>query len=84
MSEVLTLRVISPKEVVFEGPADMVGLPGTQGAFTVLHNHAPLITTLEKGLITYRESGVQGDEKTIEISGGLASVDRNVVTVCLT
>ncbi|MDE6544311.1 MAG: ATP synthase F1 subunit epsilon [Muribaculaceae bacterium] len=84
MSEALTLRVISPKEVIFEGEADMVGLPGTQGAFTVLRNHAPLITTLEKGVITYRGSGEQGDGKQIEISGGLAAIDRNVVTVCLT
>ena len=82
MSEALTLRVISPKEVIFEGEADMVGLPGTQGAFTVLRNHAPLITTLEKGVITYRGSGDDG--KQIEISGGLAAIDRNVVTVCLT
>ena len=84
MSEALTLRVISPKEVIFEGEADMVRLPGTQGEFTVLRNHAPLITTLEKGAITYRGKGEQGDGKRIEIAGGLAAVDRNVVTVCLT
>ncbi|MCX4258358.1 MAG: F0F1 ATP synthase subunit epsilon [Muribaculaceae bacterium] len=83
MGEAFTLRVISPSKVVFEGEVEMVGLPGTGGAFTVLHNHASLITTLEKGRIVYRVKGEHGDDRVIEISGGLATVDHNVVSVCL-
>ena len=82
MSEVMTLRVISPSEVVYEGTVVMVGFPGTQGAFTVLYNHASLITTLEKGRIVYRTED-NGEDQTIEITGGLATIDRNVVSVCL-
>lgn len=82
MNEAMTLRVISPAEVVFEGEVVKVGLPGTQGAFTVLHNHASLITTLEKGQIVYRIKD-SGEDKTIEIAGGLATIDCNVVSVCL-
>ena len=51
MGEAFTLRVISPSKVVFEGEVEMVGLPGTGGAFTVLHNHASLITTLERDVL---------------------------------
>lgn len=82
MSEAMTLRVISPSGVVFEGEVVKVSLPGTKGAFTVLHNHASLITTLECGNIVYRVSE-SGDDHMIEISGGLATVERNVVSVCL-
>lgn len=82
MGEAITLRVISPSGIVFEGDVVKVGLPGTKGAFTVFRNHASLITTLENGQITYRTKD-SGEDKTIEISGGLATIERNVVSVCL-
>ncbi len=42
----MTLKIISAEDIVFEGEVTMVSLPGTMGAFTVLHNHASLISTL--------------------------------------
>ena len=57
-----------------------VTIPGTKGLFTVLPQHAPLITTTEKGVLTYRT----GDsEISLNVEEGFADVKNNEVTVCL-
>lgn len=76
----MTLRIISTADIVFEGEADMVTLPGTQGSFTVLPRHAALISTLVPGNIVYR---VNGQEHSVAASGGLVDVADNVVSVCI-
>lgn len=77
----MTLEIISPHEVVFRGEVESVTLPGELGSFTVLHNHASLISVLVKGAVKYRTSG--GEEKSYDILGGLADVDNNVISVCI-
>jgi F-type H+-transporting ATPase subunit epsilon len=77
----MTLKIISAQEVLFEGEASAVTLPGLVGRFTVLKNHAPLISVLVKGNVRYIDEAQQ--EHTIEIKGGLADVDNNVVSVCV-
>lgn len=77
----MTLEIISPSEVLFKGEADSVTLPGKLGSFTVLKNHASLISVLNAGVITYASSG--SGENSVEIKGGLVDVDSNVVSVCV-
>ena len=77
----MTLKIISAEEVVFEGEVTAVTLPGTMGEFTVLRNHASLVSTLTKGEISYTTPS--GEVEKTEIPGGLADVDNNVVSVCL-
>lgn len=77
----MTLKIISAQEVLFEGKASAVTLPGLVGRFTVLKNHAPLISVLVKGIVRYVDEAQQ--EHIIEIKGGLADVDNNVVSVCV-
>lgn len=77
----MTLKIISAHEIVYEGAAKSVTLPGTIGAFTVLDRHASLISTLSKGLIKYTDA--ENAEHEIEIPGGLADIDNNVVSVCI-
>ena len=50
------------------------------GAFTVLHNHASLISTLVPGKMSY---GFDGQPVEREIGGGVVDVDNNVVSVCI-
>lgn len=76
----MTLRIISAEEVMFDGEVSLVSLPGTMGSFTVLHNHASLISTLTSGEIRYV---CDGEEKSLQVSGGLVDVDNNVVSVCI-
>ena len=77
----MTLKIISAQEIVFEGEVKAVTLPGALGSFTVLNNHASLVSTLVAGDITY--TAADGTLQTQTITGGLADVDNNVVSVCL-
>lgn len=77
----MILKIISSEDIVFEGEVVMVTLPGTQGSFEVLKNHASLVSTLSDGTITYRTP--DGESNTLPVSGGLVDVDKNVVSVCL-
>ena len=45
----MTLKIISAEDILFEGEVSLVNLPGTNGQFTVLHNHASLVSTLVPG-----------------------------------
>ncbi|MBD5358392.1 MAG: ATP synthase F1 subunit epsilon [Bacteroides sp.] len=77
----MTLKIISPSEILFEGKADSVTLPGELGSFTVLKNHASIISVLNKGKIVFRTP--EGKEEEVDIKGGLVDVDNNVVSVCV-
>ena len=77
----MTLEIISAHEVTFKGEADMVTLPGELGSFTVLKNHAALISVLTKGAVKYTTPG--GEHKSLEIEGGIADVNNNVISVCV-
>lgn len=78
----MILKIISADAVAFEGEISSVTLPGEIGAFTVLKNHASLISTLTAGKITYLPAD-KTEEEQVEIEGGVADVDNNVVSVCL-
>lgn len=76
----MKLEIISPSEIMFSGDADAVTLPGANGKFTVLKNHASLISVLKAGEVRYTDNGV---ETKIEIKGGLADIDMNKISVCV-
>lgn len=76
----MTLRIISPADIVFEGEADSVVLPGEMGSFEVLPRHAALISTLVKGDIIYTAGG---EKHTVSTDGGLVDVVNDTVSVCI-
>lgn len=76
----MTLKIISVAQVMFEGEVSAVHLPGTMGAFTVLPGHATLISTLTPGKVRYTDSD---GEHEAEISGGIADVYADTVSVCI-
>lgn len=77
----MTLEIISAHEVTFKGEATAVTLPGESGSFTVLKNHAALISVLTKGTVRYVTP--EGKEQTLTIEGGIADVNDNVISVCV-
>lgn len=82
----MTLKIISTTEIIFEGEVSLVSLPGSMGRFTVLNNHASLISTLVAGTIGYRREagGHEGVyDGTFEVKGGIADIDNNVISVCI-
>lgn len=80
--EKLHLTVISPQERVFEGDVSGVTLPGTLGAFTILPQHAPIISSLEKGIISFSAIG-ESEAREVEIDGGFVEMSDDKVTVCI-
>lgn len=77
----MILKVISAREIIYQGEVSQVTLPGTSGAFTVLQGHASLISTLTPGTIHYTETN--GNRQQVEVEGGVADVDRDIVSVCI-
>lgn len=77
----MTLNIISAVETLFSGEVSSVTLPGTMGEFTVLRNHAALLSTLSAGTIRYTNE--QGEEMAAQITGGIADIDHNVISVCV-
>lgn len=77
----MILEIISAHEIKFKGEVDSVTLPGELGSFTVLKNHAALISVLSKGKVKY--TTLSGDESSFEIDGGLADVNSNKISVCI-
>jgi len=77
----MQLKIISAEKILFEGETTMVTLPGEMGSFTVLQNHASLISVLVKGNLIYRDS--DEEDKIIEVKGGVVDVDNNIVSVCV-
>ena len=76
----MTLNIISAEKVEFTGEVTKVTLPGAKGLFTVLENHAALISSLVAGKMVYT---VDDKDETLEIKGGIADINHNVVSVCL-
>ena len=77
----MKLEIITPEQIYFTGEVTSVTLPGTSGLFTVWENHAPLISSLKEGKITFLADNKE--EKELNIEGGFAEVSKNTVTVCL-
>lgn len=76
----LRLKIVSPEKVVYDGNADSVLVPGTLGSFEILNDHAPIISSLEKGVVEY---GLNGVKEQLQISGGFVEVKKNVVCLCV-
>lgn len=77
----MTLKVISAEKIMFEGEVTSVTLPGELGSFTVLNNHASLISVLVKGKVLYTTP--DGVREEFTVTGGIADVDNNVISVCI-
>ncbi|MBO7562064.1 MAG: F0F1 ATP synthase subunit epsilon [Bacteroidales bacterium] len=79
--EYLHLNIISPQESLFKGEVSEVTLPGSVAPFTILPHHAPIISSLEKGAISFIVKG--GGSQSVEIDGGFVEMSNGNVTVCI-
>lgn len=73
------LEIITPDKKVYSGEVDSVKLPGAEGSFGILNNHAPIIASLKKGTIKVTDSKKQVEN--FEINGGVVEVQNNKVIV---
>ena len=71
----LSLQLVSPDNEYFVGTIDMVVLPGEDGDFSVLPEHAPIITFLRPGKLTIIEE--QGKQNIYFVGSGFVKVESN-------
>jgi F-type H+-transporting ATPase subunit epsilon len=82
MAETFQLEIVTPEKKVVDTQAEEVQIPGKNGYLGVLPGHAPLITELAVGEITYRESaGSSGNEQRLAVAWGFAEVLPDKVTI---
>jgi F-type H+-transporting ATPase subunit epsilon len=75
----MKLTIVTPEKTIYDGEAISVAVPGTKGAFEVLDNHAPIISSLQSGVITVKTAdGVQE----FTVRSGFIEVARNSVSIC--
>lgn len=77
----IRVEIVSEDRKVYEGDADIVVVPGVNGEMGILPNHAPLISTLQFGILKVR---YRGSEEVFAISGGLVEVQPKLVTILAT
>lgn len=75
----MKVRIIKPDETLYEGEAKLLQLPGTNGLFEIMHNHAPIISALKKGEL--RMVVKDGDEKRYDIRGGVVKGQQNDILI---
>ncbi len=75
----MQLEILTPDAIIYNGEVISVSLPGLNGRFQVLNNHAPIISTLTSGEIL-----IETADKNIEkfgIKGGILEILKNKVIV---
>jgi F-type H+-transporting ATPase subunit epsilon len=71
-------EIVSQDRLVFEGDVDIVVLPGSLGEMGILPGHAPLLSTLELGVIRVKTGK---EEEVFTVTGGFVEVQPDIITV---
>jgi F-type H+-transporting ATPase subunit epsilon len=77
----MLLEIITPQKKIYEGEIKRVRLPGSKGLFEILNNHAPIISTLTKGIIRIID---EKDKRiTYTVNGGIVENKNNHIIILL-
>ncbi|PRZ26125.1 F0F1 ATP synthase subunit epsilon [Flavobacterium granuli] len=90
----MILEIVSPEASLFKGEITSVSVPGVDGAFQILNNHAPIVSLLQKGIVSITAasfkfsketaalfSKVNDQNYTLAISSGTIEMKDNKVIV---
>ena len=75
----MQLEIVTPENKLFSGDIKLVQLPGSKGSFEILRNHAPIISTLDIGIV--KLITMEGKEMQFEIKGGVVEASYNKIIV---
>ena len=78
MTDKLSFALVSPERELFNGEVDHVVVPGSEGEFGVLPNHAPVMSVIKPGALRVINEGA---ERRIFVNGGFADVTPDGLTV---
>ena len=74
----LHLSIVSPEKSIFDGDVKIVTLPGMIGSFSILPGHAPIVSSLKAGTLSYTTM-----EHTMDIQGGFVEMSDGTVSACV-
>jgi F-type H+-transporting ATPase subunit epsilon len=90
----MILEIVSPESVLFKGEVNAVSLPGVDGSFQILNNHAPIVSILKKGTVAVSAANfvlnkdvekkfnrVNDQNFTLEILSGTIEMKNNKIIV---
>jgi len=77
MANQIRLEVVTPSGAIVDEDVDIVNAPGYGGDFGVLANHAPFLSTIKIGSLTYEKDKAR---ETLMVSGGFCEVSNNKIT----
>lgn len=72
------LEIVTPDKKVFEGEVSEASFPGADGSFQVLKNHAPIISALAEGVISFTTAE---ERISLTVNGGVVEVKDNKIIV---
>ncbi len=79
----MLIEILTPDKTIFEGEAYGVQLPGIQGSFEILQNHAPMVAALGEGKMKVLKDKNGSVATTLQISGGFVETKQNKTMVLL-
>ena len=77
----MQLDILTPEHKVFSGDVYGIQLPGTEGTFEILQNHAPIIAALGKGKMKVLKD--KHSTESYDISGGFVEMLNNKASVLI-
>lgn len=80
MNKTMDMIIATPEGIIFEGKVESAKFPGASGAFMVLPRHAPLISALSPGKVTYVQDGKPME---VDIQGGFVEIKKDILSVCV-
>ncbi len=87
------LEIVTPEASIFQGDVDVVTVPGVNGEFQMLNNHASIVSILQEGKIKIKGnftideefeskfSNGENDSKVLEISSGTIELNDNMIII---
>ena len=79
MADAFPFELVSPEKQLVSGEATQVVVPGAEGQFTVLANHAPFLSTLKPGILEVTMA--DGETDRIFVRGGFADANPGGLTL---
>ena len=79
MANTISLKVLTHEGLVVSDETVSVVAPGGRGYVGMLRNHAPMVTTIQPGKLTWQRA--DGMRRTISVGEGLLEIARNQCTV---
>ncbi|MDN6279553.1 MAG: F0F1 ATP synthase subunit epsilon [Psychroflexus sp.] len=88
----MQLEIVTPEEVILDQDVQSVSVPGIEGEFQILDNHAPIVSVLTQGIIKLDANTIlpkaaenafqkQKGKLCMKISGGVIEMNNNKVIV---